>query len=238
MSAELVETSKLWGRVNAKVLPEWAEEIGAHLVKRSYSEPHWSKKRAAVLAYERVTLVRRPARRRPAGVLRQGRPGAGPRAVHPARARLRRVADPAHVLRGEPRAARGGRGARAPGPTPRHHGRRAHPLRLLRRTGRPRRRVRRALRLLVEAGPAEEAGPAHLRPRDAGERDRLVGHRPGLPGHLARGRPGAAADLPVRAGHGGRRGDCRRAGRHAQPRRARRRSPGRSPACGTSWWWR
>ncbi|MGZ5417312.1 MAG: ATP-dependent RNA helicase HrpA [Nocardioides sp.] len=56
MSAELVETSKLWGRVNAKVLPEWAEEIAAHLVKRSYSEPHWSKKRAAVLAYERVTL--------------------------------------------------------------------------------------------------------------------------------------------------------------------------------------
>ena len=56
MSAELVETSKLWGRVNAKVLPEWAEEIGAHLVKRSYSEPHWSKKRGAVLAYERVTL--------------------------------------------------------------------------------------------------------------------------------------------------------------------------------------
>jgi ATP-dependent helicase HrpA len=56
MSAELVETSKLWGRVNAKVLPEWAEEIGAHLVKRSYSEPHWSKKRSAVLAYERVTL--------------------------------------------------------------------------------------------------------------------------------------------------------------------------------------
>ena len=56
MSAELVETSKLWGRVNAKVLPEWAEELGAHLVKRSWSEPHWSKKRGAVLAYERVTL--------------------------------------------------------------------------------------------------------------------------------------------------------------------------------------
>ena len=56
MSAELVETSKLWGRVNAKVLPEWAEDLGADLVKRSYSEPHWSKKRAAVMAYERVTL--------------------------------------------------------------------------------------------------------------------------------------------------------------------------------------
>ena len=56
MSAELVETSKLWGRVNAAVKPEWAEQLGAHLVKRSYSEPHWSKKRAAVMAYERVTL--------------------------------------------------------------------------------------------------------------------------------------------------------------------------------------
>jgi ATP-dependent helicase HrpA len=56
MAAELVETSKLWGRVNAAVKPEWAEELGAHLVKRTYSEPHWSKRRAAVMAYERVTL--------------------------------------------------------------------------------------------------------------------------------------------------------------------------------------
>ncbi|GAB2751797.1 ATP-dependent RNA helicase HrpA [Nocardioides pakistanensis] len=56
MSAELVETSRLWGRVNAAIRPEWAERLGAHLVKRTYSEPHWSKKRAAVMAYERVTL--------------------------------------------------------------------------------------------------------------------------------------------------------------------------------------
>jgi ATP-dependent helicase HrpA len=56
MAAELVETSKLWGRINASVRPEWAETLGAHLVKRTYSEPHWSKKRAAVMAYERVTL--------------------------------------------------------------------------------------------------------------------------------------------------------------------------------------
>ncbi|HET7691048.1 MAG TPA: ATP-dependent RNA helicase HrpA [Nocardioidaceae bacterium] len=56
MAAELVETSKLYARVNAAVKPEWAEELGEHLVKRSYSEPHWSKKRAAVLGYERVTL--------------------------------------------------------------------------------------------------------------------------------------------------------------------------------------
>ncbi|MGZ6884334.1 MAG: ATP-dependent RNA helicase HrpA, partial [Nocardioidaceae bacterium] len=56
MAAELVETSKLWARTNAAIKPEWAERLGEHLVKRSYSEPHWSKKRAAVLAHERVTL--------------------------------------------------------------------------------------------------------------------------------------------------------------------------------------
>jgi ATP-dependent helicase HrpA len=56
MAAELVETSRLWARVNAAIRPEWAERLGSHLVKRSYSEPHWSKKRAAVMAYERVTL--------------------------------------------------------------------------------------------------------------------------------------------------------------------------------------
>ncbi len=56
MSAELVETSRLWGRVNASIDPEWAESIAAHLVKRSYSEPHWEKKRGSVAALEKVTL--------------------------------------------------------------------------------------------------------------------------------------------------------------------------------------
>jgi ATP-dependent helicase HrpA len=56
MAAELVETSRLWGRVNAGIEPEWAEPIAAHLVKRSYSEPHWEKKRGAVMASEKVTL--------------------------------------------------------------------------------------------------------------------------------------------------------------------------------------
>ncbi len=56
MAGELVETGRLWARQNAAIRPEWAERIGAHLVKRSYSEPHWSKKRAAVMAQERVTL--------------------------------------------------------------------------------------------------------------------------------------------------------------------------------------
>ncbi|MGH3487465.1 MAG: ATP-dependent RNA helicase HrpA, partial [Actinopolymorphaceae bacterium] len=56
MAAELVETSRLWARVVARIEPEWAEAQAQHLVLRSYSEPHWSKKQSAVLAYERVTL--------------------------------------------------------------------------------------------------------------------------------------------------------------------------------------
>ncbi|MFC5728675.1 MULTISPECIES: ATP-dependent RNA helicase HrpA [Nocardioides] len=56
MAGELVETGRLWARQNAEIKPEWAEQIGAHLVKRSYSEPHWSRKRQAVMARERVTL--------------------------------------------------------------------------------------------------------------------------------------------------------------------------------------
>ena len=56
MAGELVETGRLWARQNAAIKPEWAERLGANLVKRSYSEPHWSRKRAAVTAYEKVTL--------------------------------------------------------------------------------------------------------------------------------------------------------------------------------------
>ncbi|MEW1719519.1 ATP-dependent RNA helicase HrpA [Streptomyces sp. NPDC093109] len=56
MSAELVETSRLWARVNAKVEPEWIEPLAGHLLKRTYSEPHWEKDMAAVMAYEKVTL--------------------------------------------------------------------------------------------------------------------------------------------------------------------------------------
>nr|WP_062334391.1 ATP-dependent RNA helicase HrpA [Herbidospora sakaeratensis] len=56
MSAELVETSRLWARVNAKIEPSWIEPLAQHLVKRTYSEPHWEKDQAAVMAYEKVTL--------------------------------------------------------------------------------------------------------------------------------------------------------------------------------------
>ncbi|HEX7202280.1 MAG TPA: ATP-dependent RNA helicase HrpA [Arthrobacter sp.] len=56
MAAELVETSRLWARVAARFDPAWAEQVAPDLVKRSYSEPHWSTRQGAVMAYEKVTL--------------------------------------------------------------------------------------------------------------------------------------------------------------------------------------
>ncbi|HHF5121627.1 TPA: ATP-dependent RNA helicase HrpA [Haemophilus influenzae] len=56
MAAELVETSKLWGRMVAEIDPEWIEPLAEHLIKKSYSEPRWSKSRGAVIADEKVTL--------------------------------------------------------------------------------------------------------------------------------------------------------------------------------------
>ena len=56
MAAEIVQTTKLYARTNAKIAPEWAEEIGAHVVKRSYSDPHWQEDQGQVAAFERVTL--------------------------------------------------------------------------------------------------------------------------------------------------------------------------------------
>lgn len=60
MVAELVETSKLFGRVAARIKPEWIEEQAQHLIKHSYSEPHWQKKTAVVGAFENQTLYGLP----------------------------------------------------------------------------------------------------------------------------------------------------------------------------------
>jgi len=56
MAAELVETSRLFARTVAAVDPAWAEELAPDLVKRSLSEPHWSKDAGSAAAYEKVTL--------------------------------------------------------------------------------------------------------------------------------------------------------------------------------------
>jgi ATP-dependent helicase HrpA len=56
VAAELVETSALFARMVAKIEPEWVEPLAQHLIKRTYSEPHWSKKRGSAVALEKVTL--------------------------------------------------------------------------------------------------------------------------------------------------------------------------------------
>jgi ATP-dependent helicase HrpA len=60
MVAELVETSRLWGRIAARIEPEWIEPLAKHLVKYSYSEPHWEKSQGSVMASEKVTLFGLP----------------------------------------------------------------------------------------------------------------------------------------------------------------------------------
>jgi ATP-dependent helicase HrpA len=60
VAAELTETTRLFARCVAGIEPEWLERIGAHLLKRSQSEPHWEKKRAEVVALERGTLYGLP----------------------------------------------------------------------------------------------------------------------------------------------------------------------------------
>lgn len=56
MAVELVETSRLWARTAAAIRPGWVEEVGGHLLKRQYSEPHWATSTASVVATERATL--------------------------------------------------------------------------------------------------------------------------------------------------------------------------------------
>ena len=56
LSAELVETSRLWARTNASIDPQWIEEVGKHLISVQYSEPHWSLSSGAAVAYAKGTL--------------------------------------------------------------------------------------------------------------------------------------------------------------------------------------
>ena len=172
MSAELVETSRLWARQNAAIKPEWAERLGAHLVKRTYSEPHWSRKRAAVMARERVTLYGVPlvADR----LVQYGRidaPLARELFIRHALvqgewdSRHRFLAENARLLEEAEELE--------------HRARRRDIVvdeeTLFEFYDAPRRRrrgQRAALRPVVEAGPAEAGRPAHLRPGDADPRHR------------------------------------------------------------------
>ena len=138
MSAELVETSRLFARMNAAIDPAWAEPLAGDLVKRNYSEPHWEKKQGAVVAYERVTLYGVPIVPKRRVQFSPRRPGLRPRAVHPPRLvegewdldRVdRRVVG---VRPGEQEAARRTGRARGAHPSPRHPVRRRGRVRVLR----------------------------------------------------------------------------------------------------------
>ena len=55
-AAEITETSRLFARCVARIEPDWLEKVGAHLIKRSYFDPHWEKKAMQAVAFERSTL--------------------------------------------------------------------------------------------------------------------------------------------------------------------------------------
>ncbi len=60
VAAELVETSKQYARTVAAIQPQWIEPLAAHLVKRNFSDPHWSEKSGAAFCYEAVSLFGLP----------------------------------------------------------------------------------------------------------------------------------------------------------------------------------
>ena len=165
MAAELVETSRLFARTVARIEPEWAEELGAHLVKRSYSEPHWSAQAGQRHGPRAGDALRAACRDRPARAPRADRPGAGPRAVHPPRPGRGRLAHAPLDVPPQPRAAVRGRRSRAPLPPARPRRRRGHPRTALRRAPAREGGLGPSLRLVVEEGAAAPARPADLHRR-------------------------------------------------------------------------
>jgi len=60
MAAEMIETSRLFSHYNAKIEPDWLPSLASHLVKKSYSEPHYSARNGQVMAYEKQVLYGLP----------------------------------------------------------------------------------------------------------------------------------------------------------------------------------
>ncbi len=203
MVAELVETARLYGHTAAQIQPRWIEPLAGHLLKRTYSDPHWERKRASVVATERATLYGVPvvgARTVPYGpidpvlsrelfirhALLEGDWTASHRFLQDNRRLLEEVEELEHRARRRDIVVTDAElydfyDARIP----------------------EQRRVGRALRPLVEGRAPPRAGAAALHARAAGRRRR--DRRVGVPGRVASGRAGAGADVPLRAGHRGRR---------------------------------
>ena len=154
MAAELVETSRLWARTAARIEPEWAEPLAAHLVRRSYSEPHWDARRGAAMALEKVTLYGLPIVTDAPGQLRAGRPGGGPGAVHHRTPWSRATGRPTtSSSRRNQRLLDEAPGPGGPGQAARPRRRRRGAVRLLRPADPDGGDLRPALRHLVEEGP-------------------------------------------------------------------------------------
>ena len=154
VAAELVETSRLWARTVAAIEPEWVEPVAAHLVKRSYSEPRWSRSQGSAVASEKVTLYGIPIIADRTVLLHR---------IDPVLARelfIRHALVEGdwqtrhHFFRDNAEAARGGRRPRAAGPPPRPGRGGGGAVRVLRRPRSRRRGLRPPLRHLVEAGRA------------------------------------------------------------------------------------
>ena len=194
MVAELVETSRLWGRTAARIEPAWIEPLAEHLVKRTYDEPHWERKRGSVVATERVTLYGLPIVDRPHGRLRRASTRSSSRELFIRRALVEGDWETRHaffdanralleeVEELEHRARRRDIARRRPGA-----------LRLLRRADPGRRRVRRALRPLVARRAPARARAARLHARAAAVAGRRRRARPArAAGGVAPGRADAA----------------------------------------------
>ncbi len=114
--ADLVETSRLYGRTAARIQPEDVERVATHLVQRTYSEPHWDAAQRRGDGLRAGDAVRPATRGAPSRELRADRSAAGARPVHPARACGGGVADPSPFLPRQLAAAGrvgGARGSRA-----------------------------------------------------------------------------------------------------------------------------
>ena len=155
--ADLVETSRLYGRVGARIQPEVVERVAGNLVQRTYSEPHWDAQRGAVMAYERVTLYGLPLipRRR-----------VGYATVEPELARelfIRHALVEGdwqtrhHFFRDNAALRAGGGGTRGEGPAPRPDCRRRRDLRVLRRPHPRRGGICAPLRRVVEEAAAQHS---------------------------------------------------------------------------------
>ena len=132
VSAEQVETTKVYARNVARVEPLWIEQVGEHLVRRQHYDPHWERRAARASVYERTTLFGLTLTTDRRIALRADRSEGGARAVHPACTGPDGIRQPRAVPRPQPAAAGGHRVPAAEGPARGPAGRREPAVRILR----------------------------------------------------------------------------------------------------------